>query len=532
VTLRRGGIAVAAVLVLAQLLLASGARAAPGDLDPTFGDEGMVVTGLGDHLGRGWDLAIQPNGRLVVAGEVRADGLSDFDFLLARYTPDGSLDPTFGTNGFVVTEFGESASALTLAIQGDGKLVAAGGSHLARYHPNGSLDGTFGAGGKVSSAPLSIQALAIQGDGKLVAAGSANSDLAVARFNPDGSLDASFAANGLATLAIGPFLDTARDLAIQGDGKLVAAGVTFNHDGLQANASDFLLARFDPGGSPDPGFGAAGVVTTDFDGATAHARGLAIQGDGKLVAVGHFQPGLTQETADFAVARYQDDGSLDPSFGTNGLVTTDFEEGPDFGRAVAIQSDGKPVVAGSAFVSVTPSLDQQQFALTRYDAQGSLDTSFGDGGKVVTVFPNATTDASAVSLQGDGKIVAAGRARSGLGLARYLVHPFATDLDLTVPGRQDWRGPSADITALLGDAGTGDPLPGRTIRFFVDGAVIGEAVTDRHGVATVETPRRLVPEARIGAEFAGDPDHGAVSVEARYHPRSGASTTSRTDTER
>jgi len=330
----------------------------------------------------------------------------------------GDLDQSFGTGGKVTTDFDSFEQANALAIQADGKLVAAGNAQdpvtfrsvffaLARYNPNGTLDSSFGKSGKILAdfgvpGDARAWALAIQADGKLVVAGGAGGDFALARYNPDGSPDSSFGTSGKVTTDFG-VQDTARALTIQADGKLIVFGSTNT-----AGRVDFALARYNPDGSPDSSFGVEGKVTTDFIGGRDEASALAIQIDGKLVAAGSATDPLTG-IPKFALARYNADGSLDSSFGVGGKVTTDFG-GISVASSLAIQGDGKLVVAGQAFFL--------SFALARYNADGSLDSSFGVGGKVTTDF-GGSGQALALAIQADGKLVVAGGAGGDFALARY-----------------------------------------------------------------------------------------------------------------
>ena len=227
----------------------------------------------------------------------------------------------------------------------------------------GDLDTTFDGDGKVTTNFTAgddvARGVAIQSDGKIVTAGSAGNtpDFALARYNTDGSLDITFDGDGKVTTDIF-FGDSAHGVAIQSDGKIVAVG----------DSVDFALARYNADGSLDTTFDGDGKVTTSFTAGEARARGVAIQADGKIVAVGEVgvNPNL-----DFALARYNADGSLDTTFGVNGLVTTEFN-GTDRARGVAIQSDGKIVAVGQDGTS--------DFALARYNANTPSSSSGGGGG--------------------------------------------------------------------------------------------------------------------------------------------------------
>jgi uncharacterized delta-60 repeat protein len=344
-----------------------------GSLDTTFDGDGLVITDFAGDLDAASDVAIQGDGKIVALGRAYVSSTFDADFALARYNTDGSLDATFGTGGKVNTDFGGDFDlAFGVAIQGDGKIVAAGetdsgteGFALARYTTDGSLDTTFDGDGKVTTGFGGFDeafGVAIQGDGKIVAAGATfdfdpccTYDFALARYNTDGSLDATFGTGGKVTTDFGSDVEYASDVAIQGDGKIVAAGFTSS----SAN-DDFALGRYNTDGSLDATFDGDGKVTTDFAGESDIAEGVAIQGDGKIVAAGCVN--CFTGSVDFALARYNTDGSLDATFGTGGKVTTDFAGDSDFANAVAIQGDGKIVAAGGTHVS----LNDNDFALARY----------------------------------------------------------------------------------------------------------------------------------------------------------------------
>jgi uncharacterized delta-60 repeat protein len=421
-------------------MAAGPALAKAGSLDPTFGTGGKVITDFGNIADEAQAVAVQPDGKLVAAGNTFTG--TDVEFALARYNRDGSLDTSFGTGGKVATGnfgTGSGAGANAIAVQPDGKLVAAGWAcastdvypcndfALARYNRDGTLDTSFGAGGKVTtdftgqffSGDDRANALVIQPDGKLVAAGIADipgepTYFALARYNGDGTLDTSFGAGGKVLTKVAD-VSEAFALARQHDGKLVAAGWAA---GTGTGSYDFALARYNPDGTLDTSFGAGGTVTTDFGaGQQDEAHALVVQGS-KLVAAGTGRRSL-DTGSDFALARYNTNGTLDTSFGTAGTVTTTVGDGTALSEIHGLTVQGtKIVAAGSAFTGTS-----WDFALTRYRTSGALDASFGAHGKVITDFAGNSDGATALAAQANGKLVVAGSANGGaydhFALARY-----------------------------------------------------------------------------------------------------------------
>jgi len=340
---------------------------------------------------------------------------------------DGDLDPHFGVNGIVSTDFAGALDSLSaVAMQGDGKLVAVGVSGtdfaLARYNVDGTLDSTFGTQGKVltdfpGQGQDVARGVAVQTDGKIVVAGDSAGDVVVARYNADGSLDRHFGTRGGVSTDLGGDTDSGEGIALQPDGKIVVVGNTIG---------GVALVRYTVRGRLDRSFGAGGVVYPPtplhffrFD--LIHA--LAIQPDGKIVVAGSgFGPTTCCSRTDFLLARFNSDGTLDTGFGSNrgpfgelidrqGIVTTDFEARSDHARDVIIQPDGKIIVAGDAGSGRNETIPPD-FGMARYDAIGTLDPTFGTGGRVQTrVTSTAVRSGSGilgVALQNDGKIVAAG----------------------------------------------------------------------------------------------------------------------------
>ena len=297
---------------------------ATGALDPSFGNGGIVVTSFPGQGSYANDVALQPDGRIVAAGtdfvNFSTEESSNTDFAIARYTSSGALDTSFGNGGGVVTDFaGFNDDVFAIVVQPDGKLVAAGSAKdaatyydfaVARYLANGALDASFGSGGKLrtdfgTGAFDRARVARLQPDGKIVAAGfAASSDLlfqpfALVRYTASGALDTSFSGDGKLEIDFGSFNQTAYDLLIQPDGKLVATGFP----DTESSDSDFLLARCNPDGTLDAGFGIGGKVRTSFGDLNGGAYGAALQPDGKIVAVG-FNATFSAQFSQFALARY------------------------------------------------------------------------------------------------------------------------------------------------------------------------------------------------------------------------------------
>lgn len=409
---------IAFIAALVFVLIAAPAIATPGHIDGSFGEHGKVTTDFTKNRpDAAHDLAIQANGRIVAVGSAIGGGGR---FALIRYKVNGSLDVGFGDDGTVTTTFsGDHASAEGVAIQDDGKVVVAGvadGSFaVARYDTDGTLDDTFSDNGKVTTAFTSEGAtdIAIQDDGKIVAAGNTGlGEFALARYDVNGELDGTFGDAGTVISDPTTGFDWLQAVAIQSNGSIVAAG--FGLDGER-----FAVARYDLDGNPDAAFGGDGTVTTNLSVGSDIANDVAIQSDGAIVVAG--SAGFCCEyTARFGLVRYAGDGSLDETFGGDGKVLTNF--GGDGGTAygVAIQPNGRIVAAGSSgFDGLT-----DRFGLARYRVTGTLDTTFHDKGWVTTGFSDGIDSAKAVAVQNDGKVVAAGVADGGgngmFALARFL----------------------------------------------------------------------------------------------------------------
>jgi uncharacterized delta-60 repeat protein len=347
-----------------------------GTLDTSFGGDGKVTTDLTSRADAVFGVAIQADQKIVAAGDAGIGGANS-KFGVVRYNVDGTLDTSFGGDGKVTTDFTSRLDSVAgLAIQTDGKILVSGGSGvdgsnpkfaLARYNTDGTLDTSFGGDGKVTTDFTSrldfANSVAVQDDAKIVAAGLARpsgsrAKFALARYNIDGTLDTSFGGDGKVTTGFTSAADSAQKVVIQGDSKLVAAGIA----GSLGSNPKFAVARYNTDGTLDTAFGGDGKVTTDFTSRFDGAFGAGLQADGKIVAAGESGLGGAGSNPKVALARYNIDGTLDTAFSGDGKVTTDFTSREDFSRGVAIQTDGNIVLAGGSGLGGT----NAKFALARY----------------------------------------------------------------------------------------------------------------------------------------------------------------------
>lgn len=371
--------------------------AAPGDLDTTFFQTGKRTVPFPQGSSEGNAIVVQPDGKIVIAGRVSG---TPNGFALVRLVANGNLDPDFGLDGKVTTP--QTGSVNALALQPDGKLVAvgsgSGGFVLIRYIEDGTLDSSFGVGGKVIT-PIGesgglAQSVAIQPDGKIVVSGTviapfAVRHFAIARYNTDGSLDSTFDGDGRLTTPVGINDVMKVSVAIQSDGKIVAAGSTFS---ISTNV--FAVNRYNSDGQLDVTFDGDGMVTTSFTGAISEARAVTFQPDGKIIVSGNVQ-------GRFGIVRYNENGSLDTTFDGDGRVVTLFSTTrAAVAESVAVQADGKIIAAG---------FWADDFAIARYNPDGSPDLTFDtDGRKPIDI---AGDDRGmAMALYPGDRYVLAGRA--------------------------------------------------------------------------------------------------------------------------
>jgi uncharacterized delta-60 repeat protein len=482
---------------------------ADGSLDTSFGQDGKVSVPFdrGGYVNR---VAVQPDGKIILAGG------SNLDFVVVRLNPDGSLDTTFGNGGISQVDFaGRTDNLYGLALRPDGKILVAGSASTSaadfdfavlQYNADGSFDSTFGSGGKVvlgtAGKREEIRDVSLLADGRIAVAGSVNGMGAVARLTAGGAFDTSFGTGGLVVTRLSQPLGTV--LALKGGGVLVAGG----------DGSRFVAARLTGSGAFDTSFGVNGMSKVDFGYDYEYVSDLTIQKGGKIVLVGSVGSADIYDQnrpIDYALARLNTDGGLDRSFGRRGLTTLSFNADSDSAAGVALFAKGRMVVVGGHTVLSSPT--GMDFQVARFTANGGLDASFGGGGKVATDFTtSAKTSAVAVStLASGGELVLASHSDGNLerfALTRYRAdgtidttfgtrgtvylnfgglenHPaamaVAADGTIAVAGYAD-RGEfthTVGVVALLDEGGT------RIAGFGADGKVVDTTPIASFGVSAV-----------------------------------------------
>lgn len=478
----------------------------PSDLDSTFNLAGKVTTNLGGNEAANC-VAIQTDGKIVVAGTSNSSGSGDF--MVARYLEDGTPDASFGTGGVVLTDLSGAGSAdlgRRLAIQTDGKIVVVGETSagtgglnfaLARYLDNGTLDSGFGTGGLVvldggGGMDDGLNAITLQTDGKIVVAGYSWSSFSggtrtavVLRFLGTGALDSSFGTGGSWGLSFGGSRYSAGGVAVDGSGRIVVAGF-----GPQPNWNGFV-ARLTASGSTDTSFN-GGVQQANFGAFTESGfNAVRLQSDGRIVVAGNrYSSGAYDPTADFALSRYLDNGTLDTSFGTAGMTTTDRAGKLDNIICIALDVHDRIIAAGIQ----QDAAEVEVFGINRYTRDGILDTTFGTGGRVLTTFGAVTGNRAAwAALDADGGIVAAGNAGSDIAVVRYMGGPPAPEMVVAGNSTLIADGDATPATADHTDFGSALIAGGTVARTFTI-TNLGDAELNLIGT----------PEVEVGGTHATD----------------------------
>ena len=392
-------------LIAAALLVgsATAAAAVPGDLDSGFSADGLLVTDLGLDAAQGDAIAVDTDGRIVVAGQVSTSGTRDV--LVMRLLPDGSLDPEFSDDGYVTTDIGGALESVSdVAIDGAGNIVVATlQSTLLRYTPAGSLDSTFGSGGMASIAIKQARSLAIDDDGSIVVGG----DFDLARYLADGTPDPDFGDNGIVDVEPG-FLVWA--VAIDSQDRIIVGGSDF----IDLDVYDGVVARFTPNGGLDASFADEGVALLDSLAPSMWINDVAI-GEDDVILGATTLSGFTAP-----VIRLTSDGDLDTAFSADGIASIDTDKEITVG-SVAVDRHGNVVVAG-AIEGLAPQNDYDLLVI-RYRSNGTPDVDFSEDGIAAADPGENRAGAGAVAIDADGNIVVTGSTSgdqtSDLAVARF-----------------------------------------------------------------------------------------------------------------
>jgi len=391
-----------------------------GELDGSFGDKGVTITDAGSETDALSSVVIQSNGKIVAGGQSSRNGINQF--ALIRYVKDGTVDTSYGSQGLVITNFGNACNINSIALQTDNKIVAAGNYNngsagdfaIARYLNTGALDPSFNGNGEVTSNfgnSDNASSVAIQEDGKIVVGGyytdpSYNSHFEIARYTANGSLDSSFNGSGVTGTNFGTNDEYLAAIALQSNGEIIAGGYAYNGEG----ASEFALARFHVNGLADSSFGTNGqvvdpVASNDYD----ILNCLTIAPNGQILSGGYTE---TNTNNLFTISRFNINGSLDSSFGSDGNLLGYYPGNARYYDGAMVQNDGKIVVNGYTYAG-GPTSD---YFLTRFKQDGSTDLAYGNNGIASTNGYNAV-------MQTDGKVVESnyysGSTGSEIILSRY-----------------------------------------------------------------------------------------------------------------
>lgn len=524
-----------------------GIHGGAGTLDAAYGHNGKLAT---DFVGVGSDdslnfVTVQPDGKIVMAATAFRVGGADLS--VTRFNADGSLDSHgFGLGGTVFTDVGSNEDQVQgMVLQPDGKIVVLAVTYnwsrdtgydvvLARYLPDGKLDDSFGEHGlavtDLGAAVESANALVLDAQERIVVAGFSSrttddADFMLARFLSTGVLDASFGVGGNVMADFNAGIDIANALLIDSADRIVVVGFT-SREGAEA---DFALARFQEDGQRDNSFGTSGLVTTDFGSSNDVANSLAVDSAHRLIVAGYREYAFTGTGYDFAIARYDDNGILDTDFGFRGGLVTDFYGGDDVANNILVDDAGRIVVGG-----FTSNLDRSagmDFAIARFTPSGSCDMTFGVAGLVTTDFGQTNDLASGLQLEADNRLTVIGsRDQWNGGGAGAVIAVYLTDANAQL---------HAPLTVHVANT---PPIPGpivvipdirETIPFALTGSFTDAGHLDFHNVRVVwgdgSTSFASVDQIRrTYSAFHHYPDSGQYRVEVLITDGDGGSAASST----
>ncbi len=380
--------------------------------DDSFGNNGMYTSTVDARDNGFWSLSVQKDNKIIVTGWAYTDEESPSDINIQRLFENGSIDSAFNSSGLFGVGNGTWEDAYASAIQSDGKILIGGryfnGTSwdfiIIRFKEDGSIDSSFNLKGYFTKDFFGRDdrcfSIDIQVDGKIVACGFAenfNWDFAIIRLNPDGTIDSAFGNNGSKVINIGSYNDVAFSLKVQYDGKIIVCGWSYIF-----GSWDFSLVRLNSDGSLDNSFASTGIVTTDYNHLYNTAHSVTVQSDGKYIAAGYtFKPGFPD--SDIMLVRYNTDGSVDRTFGNDGILLIDHDSADDFAWVIKTDNYDKILVGGIVTLNGTKNL-----FVTRLNSDGSADISFGDRGILVYKIFGYDEEVRDLLIQPDGKILLAG----------------------------------------------------------------------------------------------------------------------------
>jgi uncharacterized delta-60 repeat protein len=473
-------------IFLGSLLLLSHAIAISqaGSLDSSFGNQGVVRTHIGSQGYTDFTCAaLQSDGKIVAAGFTTANG--KYNFGVARYRSNGMLDPDFSEDGVVVIEFESQSLPYALALQPDGKIIVAGYVEdgirrdfaLARLNADGTLDNSFSGDGRLvehlSNGYDEISSVSVQADGKVVAVGYSDIsndldfefefDFVVARYNVDGTPDNSFSGDGKVFTDFGSGYDIAAEVLLLPNGKIMVVGSCNPYE-----TADIAIARYNADGSLDISFDGDGKVTRDINGQHDNTTSAVLQPDGKIVVSATTL--IQGHGTDFAVVRFNSDGSFDNTFSGDGKLIFDFGSTNEAPTSLAIQPDGKIIVGGFGTGVPTQSED---FRLARLNPDGTFDNSFSGDGRLVMSFDPLSDILEALVLT-DNHVIAVGRTNyfgtAGILAAFQINAPGSTTI--TCPGNKTTTSDPGLCSTVINNIDPILSVSGSQVNYELTGATV------------------------------------------------------------
>ncbi|SFL25038.1 M10 family metallopeptidase C-terminal domain-containing protein [Azotobacter beijerinckii] len=374
---------------------------------------GKMLIDIAGHSDLNYDLAPQPDGKILLAGQSYNPVSSNDDFSVARLNADGTLDTSLDSDGKAIVDIGGSNQGRSLTVLPDGKILLSGSSNgdfsVIRLNTDGSLDTSFGSDGKATfdlGRGDYVYSMAMQPDGKILVTGRSDNgsddNFGVIRLNADGTLDTSFGSDGKAIFELGYSDDQGHSVTVLPDGKILMAGSSYDYS-ENSTYFDLSVIQLNADGTLDTSFGTGGEATADIDGNDDLGNSLLVQPDGKILVAGRsYNPGYDTE---FSVARLNANGSLDASFGSDGKASFALGKGYAQVNSLALQPDGKILLAGQSY---NPDNATYDFSVIRLNVDGSLDTGFSGDGKAIFDIAWGNDEGHSLTVQPDGKILVSG----------------------------------------------------------------------------------------------------------------------------